>query len=326
MRRFLPVVVAAAAALVLAGSGTGATPQPVLWDFVDSGLCGFPIHSVGSGTTDMFFRMRGPLGPLGLTTGALAVTATNVNTGASVTIQAPQVTKLDLQNNTFSMLGQTWGLGIGLPYGTFTGSMTFDLDSFASTVNGTFSPYDLCHALAPTTNFLRPLTTLPPWGLPAAPMAGVYANGLIPILGVVAFHVHSHLDLYANGTHVTVPGGIGLVDPTPPDPSDPGEGWFSSAGIFAPLHTHDDTGIIHVEPSTEPFTMPLGDFFDIWQVRLANGCLGASCSGLRAWVNGVRWTGDPRAIPMTAHAEIVLATGPRYPSPVPSSYAFPPGL
>jgi hypothetical protein len=62
---------------------------------------------------------------------------------------------------------------------------------------------------------------------------------------------------------------------------------------------------------------------NVWQVRLANGCLGASCGGLRAWVNGVPWSGDPRSIPLVGGDEVVIAAGPPYPDPVPSTYAFP---
>jgi hypothetical protein len=60
MGRLFMVFLAAAPASGLAGSATAATPPklPIAWDFVDTGLCGFPIHSVGMGTTSAHFVIR----------------------------------------------------------------------------------------------------------------------------------------------------------------------------------------------------------------------------------------------------------------------------
>jgi hypothetical protein len=45
---------------------------------------------------------------------------------------------------------------------------------------------------------------------------------------------------------------------------------------------------------------------------------------VRAFVNGRRWRADPRTIPLTRHASIVLELGPHVTNrPV---YLFPPGL
>jgi hypothetical protein len=325
MKRLWSICVAAFAALGLATGGTSMPPQkiPVAWDFVDTGLCGIPIHSVGSGTLNAPFVQAGPHPPFGLTTGPVTIEETNLLTGASVTIQAPSPARVDLGSLTLSLLGNTWGVGAGLPYARFDGAMTIDLETGFMTVNGRFAGYDLCHALAPHTVFFSPQATPPPWGLPAAPLAGVYADKLIPIIGGLQEHIHSHLDIYENGSHVTLPAGIGIVDPTGGGPGL--ESVFSNVGLYSPLHTHDDTGLIHVEASAPPLDMTLGQFFDVWQVRLGNGCLGSLCSGLHAWVNGVPWTDDARSIPFSADAEVVLATGPTYPDPVPSSYDFPPG-
>ena len=62
-----------------------------------------------------------------------------------------------------------------------------------------------------------------------------------------ALHIHQHLDVFVEGRRVTVPAGIG-IDP--------------AAGFIAPLHTHDATGVVHVEsPSAKPFF--LGQFFGV---------------------------------------------------------------
>ena len=44
-------------------------------------------------------------------------------------------------------------------------------------------------------------------------------------------HIHQHMDIYVNGKRVTVPTGIGIYD-----------GQF-----LTELHTHDATGLLHVE-------------------------------------------------------------------------------
>src|SRR5881396_2786681 len=76
-------------------------------------------------------------------------------------------------------------------------------------------------------------------------------------------HIHQHLDLYVNGTKQVVPAQIGILT--------------SPHVVFSPLHTHDTTGIIHVEsPTVRSFT--LGEFFDVWGVRFTPTCLGGYCN------------------------------------------------
>ncbi|MBI3858731.1 MAG: hypothetical protein HY296_00610 [Thaumarchaeota archaeon] len=61
-------------------------------------------------------------------------------------------------------------------------------------------------------------------------------------------HIHPYLRIVVDGQDVTVPGNIGLC----------------SGGSFEPMHTHDSSGIIHIETSTyQNFT--LGQFFSIWK-------------------------------------------------------------
>jgi hypothetical protein len=111
-----------------------------------------------------------------------------------------------------------------------------------------------------------------------------------------------------------VPAGIGI---------DPAVG-------FAPLHTHDSSGVIHVEsPTVRTYT--LGQFFAVWGVRFTPSCLGGYCAGggrrLRLYVNGAAYQGDPTTLPLGSHQELVVAfgTAPQLPSPIPSAYQFPPG-
>jgi hypothetical protein len=131
-----------------------------------------------------------------------------------------------------------------------------------------------------------------------------------------ALHTHEHLDLYVEDRRVTVPAGVGIDE---------------SARFISPIHTHDTTGVIHVEsPAIRTFT--LGQFFAVWGVRLTPRCLGGYCSTstkrLRVFVNGRRVVGDPRLVTLTQHEEIVVAYGTRarIPRPIPRAYRFPAGL
>jgi hypothetical protein len=157
-----------------------------------------------------------------------------------------------------------------------------------------------------------------PWGADTADLAerlqAIGVPPLSPIEGTVV-HIHQHLDLFVDGREVPVPAGIGI---------DPAVG-------YAPLHTHDASGVIHVESPTAR-TYTLGDFFAVWGVRLTPGCLGGYCAGggrqLRVYVDGRAYPGDPTTLVLAAHQELVVAfgTAAQLPSPIPSAYPFPPGL
>jgi hypothetical protein len=102
------------------------------------------------------------------------------------------------------------------------------------------------------------------------------------------------------------------------------------ATFISPLHTHDTTGVIHVEsPTVRDFT--LGEFFGVWGLRFTTDCIGGMCnagaSKLRVFVNGKPVAGDPADLVLRSHQEIVVAYGTKaqVPKPVPSSYNFPPG-
>jgi hypothetical protein len=129
-------------------------------------------------------------------------------------------------------------------------------------------------------------------------------------------HIHEHLDVYVDGRRVTVPAGIGI------DAAD---------GFISPLHTHDESGVMHVEsPTVRRFT--LGEFFGVWGVRLDASHLGGYTVGggkeLHAYVNGERVDGDPGKIVLASHQEIVLAfgTAKQLRRELPKSYAFRAGL
>ena len=91
---------------------------------------------------------------------------------------------------------------------------------------------------------------------------------------------------------------------------------------ISPLHTHDNTGILHTE-SASPVPNRLGQFFTEWGVRLDRNCVGGYCrpSNIEFFVNGNRFGGDPRAILLTNFKEIAIVIGTR-PKQIPKTGDF----
>jgi hypothetical protein len=170
-------------------------------------------------------------------------------------------------------------------------------------------------------------TTRAPWPRPSDTLALSRAAGLTPRLHeFFAYHVHAHLDVFVNGRSVRVPSGIGInID-------DPGVkrvrlqdgtlafGYIKMCGnpCISPLHTHDDSGIIHTESQVHHPNL-LGEFFTEWRVRLSSSCVGGYCRNVKFYVDGKRSRGDPRAIKLTDHKDIVIVIG-RPPAVIPSKF------
>src|SRR6266851_4494581 len=89
------------------------------------------------------------------------------------------------------------------------------------------------------------------------------------------------------------------------------------------LHTHAPDGIIHVEsPAQRTYT--LGDFFDEWGQPLGPHQVGPAKGPVVAIYNGQHYEGNPRNIPLNAHAQIQLEVGTPLIAPV--SVTFPSSL
>jgi hypothetical protein len=176
--------------------------------------------------------------------------------------------------------------------------------------------------LAPAPHLAaRPLPGLQtgpaPWGTAQSDLKARLEIIGLPVLTAEAteVHIHEHLDVFVNGRKVAVPANLGIN---------------AAAGYLSPLHTHDDSGLIHVESPTErPYT--LGQLFDVWGVRFTRTCLGGYCDRgdhlLRVFVGGTLFRDDPRLLELALHQEIVVTYGTpkQLPHPVPSSYSFPIG-
>ena len=122
-------------------------------------------------------------------------------------------------------------------------------------------------------------------------------------------HIHQHLDIFVNGKRMPVPANIGIYDDQ----------------FLTELHTHDPSGIMHLEsPVAEHFT--LGQFFGVWGVRLNADCVGGYCRQVTPWtvyVNGQPYSGDPATLDLKSHQEIAFVIG-TPPKQIPRSYKFPP--
>ena len=130
----------------------------------------------------------------------------------------------------------------------------------------------------------------------------------------LVFHNHAHLDIYINGQPYTIPSQIGIV---------PGKCIYW-------LHTHDDSGIVHIEsPVTRNFT--LGQFFDIWKKKFSNvqifDNIANATNAMSVYVNGNKINGDTnyRNVNLNEHDQIAIVFG-RPPSKIPSTYNFQKGL
>jgi hypothetical protein len=129
------------------------------------------------------------------------------------------------------------------------------------------------------------------------------------------YHIHQRMAVLVNGKAQYLPAGIGID---------------AKRNFIAELHTHDFSGIIHVEaPKKQTFT--LGQFFDVWGLRFSSTCLGGFCNTgskkVMVWTDGKRVHGDPRKIPLTEHLSIVVAYGTEssVPKPIPKHFPFPQG-
>jgi len=129
-----------------------------------------------------------------------------------------------------------------------------------------------------------------------------------------------HLELFAHGRVILLPAGVGVAPPQRR------HGAYVSTGRCSyPVRTLAPTGVLEVEHGR---SLTLGALFALWGQKLGPTRLAsfASAPGRRvaAFVDGRRWSADPRAIPMRRHLEIYLAVG-RAPPPH-TAYRFPPGL
>ncbi|ALE07634.1 hypothetical protein AL755_06870 [Arthrobacter sp. ERGS1:01] len=158
-------------------------------------------------------------------------------------------------------------------------------------------------------------TQAPPWAAPVDASVRAKAAGLTMLTAEgSAEHIHTHLSITADGKAITVPGDIGID---------------LSAQLISPLHTHDATGIVHVEsPVVKKFT--LGEVFTEWDVALAADRVGSYSTGggytLTTFVNGKKTSGDPAAIQLADHEDVdIVITKGTETATAPAAFTWPAG-
>jgi hypothetical protein len=106
-----------------------------------------------------------------------------------------------------------------------------------------------------------------------------------------ATHIHAGLAIVVGGRPVIVPADIGVT---------PGVCLYW-------LHTHQPTGVLHVESPLPDRAFTLGDFFAVWGKPLSATTLLDATGTVRAWVDGKPFTADPATIPLRDRQTIVLS-------------------
>ena len=121
------------------------------------------------------------------------------------------------------------------------------------------------------------------------PVGGIYCDQQEQ----TAFHIHAHLSIFINGQPAPLSQGIGIA---------------SDSSCFYWLHTHDTTGVIHIEsPAGHSFV--LGNFLDEWsstQFSSLNYPSQLDLSGWTAYLNGKLYQGNYRNIPLLSHNLITI--------------------
>ena len=147
--------------------------------------------------------------------------------------------------------------------------------------------------------------TSPPWSPNYDNLAYRLTALHFPPNGDESFHIHALLHVYVDGKPATVPANIGIT-----------------TGIESPLHTHDTSGIIHIEAG-QPYPFTLGQFFQAWGVRLNATQLGdrhdTPTSSVQVFVNG-NPVPDPFGYVLRNKDNIAVGYGPQgsFPTTPPS--------
>jgi hypothetical protein len=159
------------------------------------------------------------------------------------------------------------------------------------------------------TNLVDGTIVSPPGWNAWVPPAGRATVAGVGCLVNENFHQHSLVSIYKDGVRQGLPGNIGR------------------GACNYELHTHDVTGVVHIETDVAK-KFSLGQFFALWNQPLAaNGVAGLGAQ-VRFYVieneKLTRYTGDPAALELVPHGEIVIVSG-NAPAVLPK-YRWPSGL
>lgn len=108
------------------------------------------------------------------------------------------------------------------------------------------------------------------------------------------YHLHAMISIYRDGTRLALPASIGLK------------------GCTYELHTHDGSGVVHVETDVQKkFTV--GQFFSVWGQPLGASNVAGLTGTARFYLIDQEqltpYTGNPADIELTRHREIAIVVG-----------------
>jgi len=148
-------------------------------------------------------------------------------------------------------------------------------------------------------------------------------------------HVHAFVGIYYNGAEVALPDGIGFADPSADGTFFGINNWTEYAShCYYQMHTHDASGMIHIEGYTAPAggakgsLYTLGDFLAVWGIPLNSMQLGPLNGPVTIYTSGpvarggygtnsevgsntyTVFTGlDPNTIPLYSHEVVWILIG-----------------
>jgi len=163
------------------------------------------------------------------------------------------------------------------------------------------------------------------------------------------YHIHVFIGIYVNGSWLALPEGLGIVGFA----DNPAPSYILYATCFYFTHTHDSTGVFHIEytnPNGLPLTQPAfstADLFNIWGITVNSTQFGPFGGPVTVYTSGqiyrgggdcsgnsppagtqlggsivpesdlTLWTGDPNAIPLYSHEVIWFYVGSGNPTSLP---------
>lgn len=160
-----------------------------------------------------------------------------------------------------------------------------------------------------------------------------------------SYHVHFFVGVYNNTSETEVPAGLGMVNPSAPDPNSSPPNQILTWTCAYHIHTHDASGMIHIESDSPtcgsapgasgPCSMSIynfGNFLDVWGVSIGSNSFGPLSGPVQIYTQSTTppyctapctvpantlslYTGDPRAIPLYSHTVIWVLVGSNVPSP-----------
>src|SRR5919204_2866518 len=151
-------------------------------------------------------------------------------------------------------------------------------------------------------------------GQPGAPIDGISCQS-----EMLNYHIHAHLTLYKDGKPVPLPAQVGI----PYSQAISGQHY-----CLYWLHTHDASGVIHIEsPTARLYT--LGQFFDIWHytslwdaqggiagqaglvvdASFVTALKAAKPGEIHIFVDGKPVSADYRSITLTKHKLVTVEIG-----------------